>query len=290
MVGLRQLFLVVIFVFVSNQVLASHPQPQRVGNIPLQEMVDKLRKLVREGRRGNAADRRFLNKLRHLAREYAQPWRWLLLSDDFSDGDFVHKPRWIVLAGQFVVEPRHGLRSVARHRAPPRPHKRSFRDKLRDAIRNKLGRKRDEPPPLPEVADIHIPVPVTTSFSVRLRLVAHDSRGRFQFLLYRGRQRQAGYRLTWIPGKAMLRLHYFSGTRVSRIEKARLADGTKARGPHRISWSRDRKGYMSVSFDGKQLFKVREREREGFSGIEMVNRGGDFSVRRVQVLGTGRSR
>lgn len=279
----------ILLLHLTGQVFAAHPPPQRAGNIPLQEMVDKLRTLVREGRDANAADRWFLRKLRRLAREYDQPWRWVLLSDDFRDGDYRHNPRWTVLAGRFEIERRWGLRSVTR-RHEVRRHKRSFKDRLRHALRKKLGRDRDEPPPLPEVAAIHRPVPVSTSFSVRLKLTAHDSRGRFQVMLYRGQNRHAGYRLTWVPGKAMIRLHYYSGDRVSKIDKARLSGRPIAGGPFRITWSRDSAGYMTVSFNGKQVIRVRERGRRGFAGIEMVNRGGDFSLRRVRVLGTSRPR
>ena len=58
--------------------------------------------------------------------------------------------------------------------------------------------------------------------------------------------------------------------------------------PHTLQWSRDGRGTMKVSLDGKALMQVTDRRfKDPFDGLVVVNAAGDFALRRV-VLNGGR--
>ena len=77
-----------------------------------QQFVDELQALVDSAADANAADPRFLQDLRELALRYTWPWRTLIASDDFGDGNHSENPAWRVSQGTFTVEVDVGLRTA----------------------------------------------------------------------------------------------------------------------------------------------------------------------------------
>lgn len=62
-----------------------------------QQLIDELQALIDAAADGNAADPRFLQDLRELALRYTWPWRTLITSDDFGDGNHTENPAWRVI-------------------------------------------------------------------------------------------------------------------------------------------------------------------------------------------------
>lgn len=79
------------------------------SNVDATQILDELQQLIDEGDRTGAADPSFLNSLRDLVRRFNWPWQRLLLSDDFSDGNFTFNPSWQNLGGSAFVDPNFGL-------------------------------------------------------------------------------------------------------------------------------------------------------------------------------------
>ena len=56
---------------------------------------------------------------------------------------------------------------------------------------------------------------------------------------------------------------------------------------HRLQWERYPDGRMTVAVDGKQVIDTVDRGfRDAFSGIALINTGGDYIIKGVTVAGT----
>ena len=95
----------------SNQSAAT---AEKAANERLQGFVDELNRLTDAAEKSRAADPGFLRDLRGLARGYDRPWRLLVLSDAFQDGDFTRDPAWTVTSGKCWIERGWSLRSAVK--------------------------------------------------------------------------------------------------------------------------------------------------------------------------------
>ena len=261
----------------------------------LQGFVDRLNALIDEGEKARAADPRFLRDLRGLARGYDRPWRRLVLADDFRDGDFTADPAWTVTAGRYWVEGGWGLRSKVDPAAtqPQQQGKLSGRDTALAILGTILGQVAGQgegggspAAGVAAAAAIHNGVRITNAFAIEIELSSWLGRGRLEFGPYRGAQRGSGYRLAYTPGGALelLRVSPWGSSVIERVAGPVILEDKKA---HRIEWTRRPDGAMTVSLDGKALFTAVDRGVTGpFDGFVMVNRGGDYILRRLAVYGT----
>ena len=56
---------------------------------------------------------------------------------------------------------------------------------------------------------------------------------------------------------------------------------------HRLEWTRSADGRMSVAIDGREILAATDLGLRGdFDGLRMVNRGGDYIVKRIVVYGS----
>ena len=262
----------------------------------LQEMVDELGALIDAADKARAADPRFLRDLRAVVRRYDRPWRRLLLSDDFQDGDFTANPTWQVSAGRYNVEPGWGLRSFVAPRAAdpaPRQEQGAERDPalalLEGIIRQATGRGGGgalEQPRRDDLGAIHTALAITNGFSIDIELSSWKSPGRLAFGPYQGSARRSGYRLVYVPGQA-LTLSWVTRRGSSVVEATAEPLALEDKRTHRIRWNRHADGAMTVAVDGKQVLATFDRGfRDPFDGFLMINRGGDYIVRRITIHGT----
>ena len=261
----------------------------------LQGFVDRLNTLVDEGEKARAADPRFLRDLRDLARGYDRPWRKLVLADDFGDGDFTAGPAWTVTAGRYWVEGGWGLRSKVDPAAtrPQQQEKRSERDAALAILGTILGQAAGRgkgggstATGVAATAAIHTGVRITNAFAIEIELSSWLGQGRLEFGPYRGADRATGYRLAYTPGGGLelLRVSPWGSSVVERVAGPLTLEDKKA---HRIEWTRRPDGEMVVSVDGKALFTTVDRGvTDPLDGFLMVNRGGDYILKRLAVYGT----
>ena len=260
----------------------------------LQGFVDRLNTLIDEGEKARAADPRFLRDLRDLARGYDRPWRKLVLADDFGDGNFTAGPAWTVTAGRYWVEGGWGLRSKV-DPAATQPQQRQEKRSDRDAALALLGTILDQTAGQGKgggsaapaaAAAIHTGVRITNAFAIEIELSSWLGQGRLEFGPYQGADRATGYRLAYTPGGALelLRVSPWSSSVIERVAGPLTLEDKKA---HRIEWTRRPDGAMTVVLDGKPLFTVVDRGvTDPFDGFQMVNRGGDYILKRLAVYGT----
>jgi len=283
-------------------VFPAHAQTDQVsaGEGRTQELVEQLKDLVRaadQDRRSNPATTK---QLRELVRRYDWPWKVSLLYDDFRDGDYTYDPRWSVNNGEFRVARGSGLRSYFNpttspaRRAASRKSDGSTMEVLGDWL---LGTREREVEPtqanLKSEAEIFTRVPVTNAFVVRTELnirTCTDRDTRIEFGPYQGDDRSSGYRLAYDSGRRpSLTLLRFSPGRSAVIEMndqdIALADGN----PHSVEWRRTSDGEMIVLVDNKEIIKTVDRAYDDpFDGFAMINKGGEFEVKRVSIFGTQR--
>ena len=110
--------------------------------------------------------------------------------------------------------------------------------------------------------------------------------GGLEIGVYRGANRNAGYRLAYTPGKglALLGVNQWGSSVIdaTRTDIA-LLDGKD----HVIEWTRTDDGHMIVRLDGAEIFARTDRGwRDPFDGFHLINRGGDYLLRSLTIDGT----
>jgi hypothetical protein len=238
-------------------------------------------------------------QLRELVRRYDWPWRVSLLYDDFRDGDYTYNPRWNVNNGEFRVARGSGLRSyfdppVSQvRRTSSRRGDGSAMEVLGDLL---LGTREREAEPaqanLKSEAEIFTRVGITNAFVVKAELNIRkytDRDTRIEFGPYQGDDRSSpsvGPRIRRKPSLTLLR---FSPGRSAVVEmtdqEITLADGNS----HTVEWRRTSDGEMIVLLDNKEIIKTVDRAYDDpFDGFALINKGGEFEVKRVTIFGTQR--
>ncbi len=272
-----------------------------------QDFVDKLKGMIDEAEKARAADLQFLRDLRGLAREYDRPRRRVVLSDRFEDGDFTHNPAWIVTQGRYWVERGWGLRSAvkagAAAQSAPEPERQKGRDvaaaifgqNLQQAIdpEGKLGggqagstQSGGDP-----ATAIQTALAVTNAFAVEIDFSSWKAEGRLEIGPYlgipRGAERAQGYVLAYTPGGGLELLRVSSrGSNI--IERRTGLTALEDKKTHRLLWTRNADGLMAVSIDGREVLKASDQAFGGpFEGFRIVNRGGDYILKRIAVFTQG---
>lgn len=233
-------------------------------------------------------------------KEEQWPWRRVLLHDAFRDGDYTKNPPWTVAAGRFWVESGLGLRTAFE---PPQPPAQAQREAppqdlpqaiigaiLEQALRPQAG----EIPPedadavsgLPEYAEIYVDRTVTNAFAVQLELIPRQIWGPPIFGVYQGKDRAVGYRLAYTPdlsrGLQLLRVTRSGSSVIEAVDQQFKPDRQ-----YSLQWTRNSDGEMTVSVDGKELFRVVDRSfADPFDGFSFINRGGDYALREIVIHGT----
>lgn len=258
-----------------------------------QELIKKLNALIDEAEKSRAADPVFLRDLRALAQSYDAPKNILALSDDFSDGDFSANPEWNVSAGRFWIQEGWGLRSAitAAEAAPAQETKKTSNKELalsllgavlKQATKNKSAPD-PEPAATPQVATIHSAAAIPNAFSMEFVFSSWQPKGRFDIGPYQGRDIASGYRLSYTPGGGLALLQV-SPKGDSVIKQATTNVTLEDEKTHTILWSRDNRGQMNVSIDGKTVLSTTDRGfSDPFAGIAISNRGGDYIIRQITI-------
>lgn len=302
---------------------AAQDSAWRDGDADTRALIDELRALIDEAAAARAADPRFLEDLRAALGRHQTPWSAILLADDFGDGDYTRNPDWRMRSGSYFIDSQYGLRS--RVAPPPAGGNGGFEDlaaTLKRIVQGAPDRPDDdtggqpdliwapptdpnwagedaahesgdppEPAPSPAArspdrAEISTAVAIGNAFSLRLELRAFADRGQFMFGPYQGVDGISGYRLGYAPGRGLELLAVSRrGVRVvAAVDAApEPADGA----PHRLQWDRWPDGAMAVSVDGRERMRVTDRGfGDRFDGVTLINAGGDFAVRAIQIRGT----
>lgn len=269
---------------------------EEAGNPDLQKMVDELDALVDEATKAKAANPVFLQDLRDLAARYkaaaapaaapAPVTLSRLLTDTFADGNYTANPAWKVSAGEYRIETTGnyvGLRSsVAAQPAT------AASGNLAAAVLGALLQ-----PQSPgsaggaKHASIYTPLKISNVFAVELELASKFTGGRFDFGPYQGASGGYAYRVAYFPGTAeglqLLRVTPQGSTVIGSYKKQLFLEDRQR---HKIRWTRDAAGAMTVSVDGTQVIAATDAGlKDPFDGFLMINSGGDYAIRSVAIDG-----
>ncbi|MBT6093841.1 MAG: hypothetical protein HOH04_03095 [Rhodospirillaceae bacterium] len=276
----------------------------------LQSFIDKLNKMIDEAEKARAADPNFLRDLRDLTGGFDRPWRRQVLSDTFVDGDYTNNPGWTVSTGKYWVERGWGLRSAVKpgtvsagntatepKMSPEQKAAKLFGSILNQALGggNQGGQASGQnggqkgTAQAPAAAIIHVPTAISNAFALELDMSSWAAEGQLQVALYQGQfqgKQSAGYRLSYQPGGAV-ELHRVSSRGTSIIDRAAKATPLEDKKIHRLVWERYPDGRMSVSINGNEVVKTSDRGfRDSFSGVALINGGGDYIIKSIAVSGT----
>ncbi len=288
----------------------------------LRALTQSLQKMLDKGERERLADPWFLKDLRDLVDRYHRPWSRMLLSDDFSARNRRLRKPWNIVAGEFRLDWRHGLRSVVyprRHRYSQErenretnaPTTRSGSDPVQQLLgalmnqalqggrRSETGTAEDERHRKrrrgPRAALIQAPIAISNAFAMELEVTSRALEGaaatRFAIHLYQGEEARAGYRLVFSlggdgskPAMRLLRGNPWGGTAMMDFAKSPIRLDPDR--PSRIIWTRGLDSKMEVSIDGARMIKVIDRGfNDPFDGLAIVNREGDIAIRRIRIDG-----
>ncbi|MGH6718255.1 MAG: hypothetical protein ACREER_02975 [Alphaproteobacteria bacterium] len=249
----------------------------------MQQLVNKLRKLVDDAERARAADPRFLQDLHALVAEFDRPpVRPPLLSDDFHDGNFSAAPTWTVYAGQFSVDPQFGLRTIV-----PLPAAATGSNTgaiLLQALLSNLANPQGTSSTARH-ATITAPLNLTNAFNIEFEFGSLVTGGQLAFGPSVPGDVYGGYRLVYVSTpRPSIKLVALRRGEQAIVAGRDLAAALEDRKRHTLTWKRKRNGGMTVNLDGTQIIQVTDQIfRESFAGITITNSGGDFVVRRVVV-------
>ena len=290
----------------------SNPDAGRAAKAPADETVtrllDELTGLVDDAARVRAADPRFLDDLRSLARRYSWPWRDLVVFDGFSDVDATRNPAWTIWGTGIAVYGSDGLTMRVRAQTPrlqptPAGDRRDGGDlagALFGSILDRMARKQDRrcgerktPPPSTlhpnGEAGMKTAAAIPNAFAVRIALTsATRGTGRLVFGVGQGAKAH-GYRLAYNPGpRPSLELLRVGPRGSAVIESAAAPVSVEDGARHVLQLTRDDTGEFAVRLDGKEVMRVRDRGLQGaFDSFILLNRGGTYVIRSVAVYGAG---
>ena len=271
--------------------------PGPAGNRQTQELVDQLKELIRGAEQDRRSNPAITKQLRDLVRRYDWPWRVSLLYDDFRDGDYNYDPRWLVKHGEFRVLRGAGLRSYfdpstsgvyrTSDRRSDGPALELLGELLGARERAVGGTQSSSKPE----AEIFTRVGITKAFAVKLQLNIKnyvDRKSRLEFGPFQGEDGNSGYRLAFESGTSpSLSLLRFGPNRSAVIEMVDqgivVDDGVL----HTLEWRRNNDGEMVVLVDNKEVMRTVDRAHDDpFDGFAVINKGGEFVLKQVSILGT----
>jgi hypothetical protein len=259
----------------------------------LTDLLNTLDQKIKDADQRRMAHPKFLEELRAVVKEYRAKIRVVFLSEDFSDGDYVHNPGWVVDSGAFRVTKSRRLLSEAAAEAQPttsaeKEETTPLTGILKDILKTPTEEEKTQANvPAPKVALIHTLASIGPAFEVDLMLVSRSTRGFMELVLLGGDQNVPYYRVVYRPSTSRERPIEIIRERDGKsftIDAARQFVSLDDNVPHRIQWIRDSKGRMRILIDEKEILSTYEfYYQQNFTGLAFVNRGGTYEVGPITV-------
>lgn len=262
----------------------------------LQKMVDELGKLIDEAAKAKAANPVFLQDLRDLATKYrsaatpaatpAPVTLSRLLTDNFSDGDFTANPAWKVSAGEYRIES-GGNYTGLRSSVAAQPTTASSGNLAAAILGAILQPQSPGSSGGAKYASIYTPLKLSNAFAVEVELASKFTGGRIDFGPYQGASGNYAYRVAYFPGAAdglqLIKVTPQGSTVIGSYKKQLYLEDRQR---HKIRWTRDATGAMTVAVDGATLITATDTGlKDPFTGFLIINSGGDYAIRSVAIDG-----
>jgi hypothetical protein len=279
----------------------SHETQLPARSSSLDALLKELKQLTREAAKHRAADPQFLSYLKDLARRYSWPWKELIVSDQFHDGEYGQNPAWRVVSGSFDVR-RQGLitstDAADRHNSnrSQRRNKDDFAKQiLGDILQDLSGGKRknkqrDRRYQRPTKGTIYPKAHIPNQFAIMLKLRAKASQsGVFEVGIGQGKK-ASGYYFRYeggqYPSRSLLKKHRRGQAVIEQVaDQVHLEDGKL----HDLLITRGRRGRLTVTIDGETKIRIRDRSfRDPFDKFVLTNYKGTYAIKSVAIYGASR--
>jgi hypothetical protein len=233
----------------------------------------------------NGRHPKFLEELKGLVKQYRSRLRVVYLSEDFSDGNYLYNPGWIVDSRRFQVTGFRRLLSevFVEKPAPASPSKEKtspLGGLFKEILKTPEEEKPTSAPSEPQEARIHTLVQIGPEFDIDLTLVSRSSWGSMEVVLMGGSPAVPLYRMIYRPSPSAERPIEIVRERDSKsylIDTAPQYPSLDDGATHRLQWMRDSQGRMQVMVDGKEVLTTFEiYYRDNFTGLALVNKGGTY--------------
>ena len=267
--------------------LANAAEPDQQA---LTDLLNNLDQKIKDADQRRVAHPKFLEELRVLVKEYRAKIRVVFLSEDFSDGDYVHNPGWVVDSGTFRVTKNRRLLSEAAAETQSTTSASAEKEKttplagiLKDILKTPTEEEKTQGnAPTPKEAVIHALASIGPAFEVDLMLVSRSTRGFMELVLLGGDENVPYYRVIYRPSSSRERPIEIVRERDGKsftIDAAQQYVSLDDNVLHRIQWIRDSKGRMRILIDEKEVLSTYEfYYQRNFTGLAFVNRGGTYEV------------
>lgn len=277
----------------------------------MQSLVDALNKELDRGEKERLLDPWFLRDLRGIISQYDWPWGKPILSDSFDSNGPQPEAPWQVTAGEFLIDWRHGLRSIVNKGSAASAASSSggsgsnnddpAKQLLGALLQGALGGTQPSTKSAPTQsntqfsavqATISIPNAFAIDMEVTQRELVSGKEDGFEFGPYQGANAAIGYRLTYVAGTGGrpgdLNLLRLSSRGVTTVETSNRPITFLGASPSRIVWTRDGQGRMQVQVDDAIVIDTIDRSfKDPFDGFAVLNRGGDIALRQITISGAG---
>lgn len=278
----------------------------------MQSLIDALNKELDRGEKERLLDPWFLRDLRGIISQYDWPWGKPILSDRFDSKGPQPDPPWQVTAGEFLIDWRHGLRSVVNKGSAASAASSSggsgssdkndpAKQLLGALLQGALGGSQPSTKSAPTQsntqfsavqATISIPNAFAIDMEITQRELVSGKEDGFEFGPYQGANAAIGYRLTYVAGTGGrpgdLNLLRLSSRGVTTVETSNRPITFLGTSPSRIVWTRDGQGRMQVLVDDAIVIDTIDRSfKDPFDGFAILNRGADIALRQITISGAG---
>ena len=260
----------------------------------MQRMVKELNQLIDAADRDRAANPDFIRDLRRVLDQYAGGSARVVFRDEFRDGNYTANPAWRVLSGSWRVDATSGLRSrvVAQQQQQQQQGQQSTEQLLLGLadsfLRQRTGEQRPQRASAQDaVAAIAIDQRVGNAATIEMLVTDHTGQGQLETRLFQGGG-DSGYRMVYSPGeRATVSIHRSTGSGSQVVESSSLRPLPLGQ-QRRITWTRDSNGNMRVSVGNDTVLQTSDRAfNDAWSGVMLVNAGGDYSIRSITASDRG---
>ena len=293
------------FVFAQSTTYPKWQNPDTAAQAESNKLLDfknRLKALIDKAEKAQAASPQFLRDLKNLANDLNRPQLKLLLDDTFSDGDFSSNPQWQVSAGEYWIEQGWGLRSAVDPDAKPQAKTQTknlsgedaaaalFGQILNQALGSKKTATTATRTQVPSEAVIYTIVKISNTFSLSVNIYTGSTQGQVEVAVFQGQFKGSasspGYRLVYQP-EGRIELLRISSRGRTVIDNSLNIPALQDKKFHSLTWTRQNDGTMTVAIDDTVLLSTSDQGfRDAFSGMAIINGGGDYIFKQVRVSGT----
>jgi hypothetical protein len=271
------------------------PARAQEGNEKLDDLLKELKGLVDKAEAQKLADPWFIDDLRGLISRYGETWPAVLLDHPFDSKGSAPDAPWQVRQGKMQMDWSRGLRSRVEIASGQQNDKQVVGQiiggLLNQALTGQQAPAEDPTTPAIAVARIAVSNAFRMDTDLTARPVERASEGGLEIGVFQA-DGNAGYRAVLSPtgdqqgGKVELFAVSSRGS-TRLIESAAFKGGILDDQPLKLTLSRDPSARMRVALDDVELISVQDNSfRDAFSGILVVNKGGDYALKRMLVKGT----